>query len=264
MKDQPQGIFRRHDNCDCTVIYDGQVLRGQVGNNGRRSKKWVEVPKDAGAAEPVRLNKEQAKKLEQEKLKINKSSIDNSEKSGIINEKANRPITKITDKAIESVPLVKIPEYSLDESVKIQKEHKALLKYSKDNNNNGECAFVLSNGLNNKKEFVGTDDMLDFGSNGLVGSNLFIMHNHPRNSSFSDRDVIILLDNANVKALSIVKNNGKVEVLVKNNDFSLQKAKTELSRCYKKYVKKYTNEEINKAIHSFIKSGKGGVSWITE
>lgn len=60
MKDQPQGIFRRHDNCDCTVIYDGQVLRGQVGNNGRRSKKWVEVPKDAGAAEPVRLNKEQA------------------------------------------------------------------------------------------------------------------------------------------------------------------------------------------------------------
>lgn len=84
MKDQPQGIFRRHDNCDCTVIYDGQVLRGQVGNNGRRSKKWVEVPKDAGAAEPVRLNKEQAQKLEQEKLKINKSSIDNLDESGII------------------------------------------------------------------------------------------------------------------------------------------------------------------------------------
>ena len=68
MKDQPQGIFRRHDNCDCTVIYDGQVLRGQVGNNGRRSKKWVEVPKDAGAVEPVRLNREQAQKLEQDKL----------------------------------------------------------------------------------------------------------------------------------------------------------------------------------------------------
>ena len=68
MKDQPQGIFRRHDNCDCTVIYDGQVLRGQAGNNGKRSKKWGEVPKDAGAAEPVRLNKEQAKKLEQGKL----------------------------------------------------------------------------------------------------------------------------------------------------------------------------------------------------
>lgn len=68
MKDQPQGIFRRHDNCDYTIIYDGQVLRGQVGDNGRHSKKWVEVPKDAGAAEPVRLHKEQAKIKEQNKI----------------------------------------------------------------------------------------------------------------------------------------------------------------------------------------------------
>lgn len=87
MKDQPQGIFRRHDNCDCTIIYDGQVLRGQAGDNGRRSKKWAEVPKDAGAAEPVRLNKEQAQKLEQGKLKTYKQSIDNSNKSVIIKEK---------------------------------------------------------------------------------------------------------------------------------------------------------------------------------
>lgn len=68
MKDQPQGIFRRHDNCDCTVIYDGQVLRGQAGDNGKRSKKWVEVPKDAGAAAAPRLSQEQARNIEQEKL----------------------------------------------------------------------------------------------------------------------------------------------------------------------------------------------------
>lgn len=68
MKDQPQGIFRRHDNCDCTVIYDGQVLRGQAGDNGKRSKKWVEVPKNAGAAAPTRLTQEQALKIENKKL----------------------------------------------------------------------------------------------------------------------------------------------------------------------------------------------------
>lgn len=68
MKDQPQGIFRRHDNCDCTVIYDGQVLRGQAGDNGKRSKKWVEVPKNAGAAVPTRLTQEQAKDLEKAKM----------------------------------------------------------------------------------------------------------------------------------------------------------------------------------------------------
>lgn len=70
MKDQPQGIFRRHDNCDCTVIYDGQVLRGQAGNNGKRSKKWVEVPKEAGAAAAPRLSQEQAKVLEHEHIRI--------------------------------------------------------------------------------------------------------------------------------------------------------------------------------------------------
>lgn len=77
MKDQPQGIFRRHDNCDCTVIYDGQVLRGQAGNNGKRSKKWVEVPKDAGAAAAPRLSQEQARKLNDDKVSEVKSKISN-------------------------------------------------------------------------------------------------------------------------------------------------------------------------------------------
>ncbi len=44
MSEQPEGLFRRHDNCDCVIVYDGQVLRGQKGENGRRNKKWVEEP----------------------------------------------------------------------------------------------------------------------------------------------------------------------------------------------------------------------------
>jgi len=41
---QPDDIFRRHDNCDCTIIYDGQVLRGKQNADGSRSKTWEEVP----------------------------------------------------------------------------------------------------------------------------------------------------------------------------------------------------------------------------
>lgn len=48
--DQPEGIFRRHDNCDCTIIYDGQVLRGKQNTNGSRSKTWEELP-NANAAD---------------------------------------------------------------------------------------------------------------------------------------------------------------------------------------------------------------------
>ena len=41
--DQPKDVFRRHDNCKCTIIYDTQVLRGHQNEDGGRSKKWEEV-----------------------------------------------------------------------------------------------------------------------------------------------------------------------------------------------------------------------------
>ncbi len=65
MGEEPEGIFRRHDNCDCTVIYDSQVLRGAVGKNGKRTKTWTEVePKKVRGLEPMRLTKEQAAEIE--------------------------------------------------------------------------------------------------------------------------------------------------------------------------------------------------------
>lgn len=41
--EQPDGIFRRHDNCDCVIIYDTQVLRGKKNEEGKRTKTWDEV-----------------------------------------------------------------------------------------------------------------------------------------------------------------------------------------------------------------------------
>lgn len=84
MKEQPQGIFRRHDNCDCTIIYDGQVLRGQTGSEGKRGKKWVEVPNKAGSADAVRFTQVQAKALNDKKVEINLPTIDNYVKGGIL------------------------------------------------------------------------------------------------------------------------------------------------------------------------------------
>lgn len=40
--EQPKDIFRRHDNCGCTIIYDNQVLRGRETSSGR-SRAWEEV-----------------------------------------------------------------------------------------------------------------------------------------------------------------------------------------------------------------------------
>ncbi len=47
------------------------------------------------------------------------------------------------------------------------------------------------------------------------GNKMFVMHNHPRNSSFSIDDLTFLFGNKDIKTMSIVKNNGEIEILTK-------------------------------------------------
>ena len=127
--------------------------------------------------------------------------VDKSVKSDImISEQSKKPITVITDKAIENVPQVKIDGYTGEQCELIQQNHKDLLKYSRDNNDSKEVAFVMDSSLSSRKEFLGSDDKLDFG-NELYGKDLFVMHNHPRNSSFSDRDIRFIIGNDNIRTL---------------------------------------------------------------
>ena len=188
-------------------------------------------------------------------------NVDNSGESDIIEESNKKAITPITDTSIERVPNVKISGYTDERCSIIQQQHKELLRYSRDNNEGKEVAFVFDSELNNRKEFKGSDDKLDFGS-ALYGKELFVMHNHPRNSSYSDRDIQFIIGNDNVKTLSIIKNNGNIETLTKSDIYDKGRALVELKRCYKKYVKHGTDEEINKAVNSFLKNNKGLFEWI--
>lgn len=68
--EQPEDIFRRHDNCDCVIIYDTQVLRGKKTDSGR-SKTWAEVdPKEVAAQgfQPRVLTQQQAAQLQENAL----------------------------------------------------------------------------------------------------------------------------------------------------------------------------------------------------
>ena len=61
--EEPDDIYRRHDNCDCTVTFENGRKRQDVW-----SKREWEVPgKDAGAGDNVVLSKEQAESLQAEK-----------------------------------------------------------------------------------------------------------------------------------------------------------------------------------------------------
>lgn len=188
-------------------------------------------------------------------------NVDNSGESGIIEESNKKAITPITDTSIERVPNVKISGYTDEQCSIIQQQHKELLRYSRDSNESKEVAFVFDSELNNRKEFKGSDDKLDFGST-LYGKELFVMHNHPRNSSYSDRDIQFIIGNDNIKTLSVIKNSGNIETLTKSDIYDKGRALVELKRCYKKYVKNGTDEEINKAVNSFLKNNKGLFEWI--
>lgn len=187
--------------------------------------------------------------------------IANSSKGDILKEESKKSITPITDKAIERVPKVDIAGYSEEQRVEIQKQHKELLKFSKEQNDNKEVAFVFRDGLVDYKPFTGSDEKIDFGTYlETKGKNLTILHNHPRNSSYSMNDLDVFA-NKNVRTITIVKNNGTVEYLTKTDDFDNNRFALECNRLYKKIVVKETDEEKDRFVKTLLNKSKAGVIW---
>lgn len=188
--------------------------------------------------------------------------IAKSSKGDILKEESKKSITPITDKAIERVPKVDIDGYSEEQRVEIQKQHKELLKFSKEHNQNKEVAFVFREDLTDKTPLLGVDDHLDFGTSlSGKGNNLMILHNHPRNSSFSDVDISLFKNLKSLKTLTIVKNNGDVEFITKGDNFNDEVFKLEYNRLKKKMVKNNTDAEYDKFISKLLNKTKSGVIW---
>lgn len=199
--------------------------------------------------------------------KVNKAESNSSEnvaksgESGIIKEKSKKPITPITDKAISRIPKVDIEGYTEEQCLKIQKRHKELLKFSKEQNDNKEVAFMLKNDVSKMitEPIKGTDEKIDFGS-ALQGKDLFVMHNHPRNSSYSLNDIIEFIKNDSIKTFTIVKNDGNIEVLTKLKGYDRLSLLTELQRMGKKRIKTGSDSEYRKVIDKFLsKHQEGGL-----
>jgi len=193
--------------------------------------------------------------------KITAESVAKSGKSGIIKEKSKKPITPITDKAISRIPKVDIEGYTEEQCLEIQKQHKELLKFSKEQNENKEVAFVLKNDVSKMitEPIKGTDEKIDFGS-ALQGKDLFVMHNHPRNSSYSLNDIIEFIKNDSIKTFTIVKNDGNIEVLTKLKGYDRLSLLTKLQRMGKKRIKTGSDSEYRKVIDKFLsKHQEGGL-----
>lgn len=183
------------------------------------------------------------------------SPLTESSSGAKIEEAKRKEIIPISERAISDVPEVKISGYTDEQCKTIQEQHKELLRYARDNNDSGEVAFVFRDGLTDRKIVVGTDAEIDLGrSTEGNGFNQFIMHNHPRGSSFSLLDVTEFLGNRGIKTISIVKNNGNVELLTKLGNIDPKESGLILSRLLKKH-------DTDKAIEKFLEKEEG-IEWV--
>ncbi len=89
--EEPHDVYRRHDNCGCSVIYENGRQRQDVW-----SKRTWEKPKvGAGASPPTKFTPEQARALERERI----SRYVQSENSKV---KSENPITIVENAKINS------------------------------------------------------------------------------------------------------------------------------------------------------------------
>lgn len=105
--DVPDDIYRRHDNCTCTVTYENGRQRQDVWSKKTWSadEQTLERRRELSKQKPTVLTKEQASKKEIEVAQRAKAAVDNSKESGII---------KIGMQYFAKIPEEKFTNYALD------------------------------------------------------------------------------------------------------------------------------------------------------
>lgn len=145
---------------------------------------------------------------------------------------------------------------------KMQLVHKKLLEIAKNENNSIEVAMMFGSDMSD----IGIKPISDISNVDLNVPGrtkaVYVLHNHPNNASFSDKDFSWLMRNDNVKYFSIVKNNGNVEIIHIPDEFDKRVFETEYKRLVKKYEKdiaKDVQDGYNKVVEKLLTKSKCGI-----
>lgn len=179
-----------------------------------------------------------------------------------LHENKKGPITVITESAINRVPLMKLTRLTEKEAKKLQAIHKQLLEESRVHNQSNEVGYKMTPDFKPKEIKYGSDDKLIF-SSVSISPKTYVAHNHPRNNSYSINDLLFFHENEDVQLLTIVKNNGNIELLDKAN-FDKGKFKTLVQRNIKKYTSNKGEIDYDKVVSQTLKeaSKKGLIEWM--
>ena len=173
-----------------------------------------------------------------------------------VSDRGKGPITQITDSAIDSVPCVSVPGFTDEQNLQFQNLHKELLRTARKDNSCFETAFIVSNDLERKKVVFGTETEI-FIPPLSTGLNSWILHNHPRNSSFSTED-LAALTMPGYSGITIAKNNGGIEMLTKSTGCDTIKMQNDIRRISKK-SQEVKDSDVLKMITKW--QEKGWIEW---
>lgn len=130
---------------------------------------------------------------------------------------------KITQKMIDRLRVFAFPGFSKQENITMRELHKQLLSYAMKQNNHKEVAFILSADLKNLRTVKGEENSIDISASvdSLLREheNIQILHNHPSGTTFSLRDINLLLEYENIQGISLITNSGHVETLQKTTNY---------------------------------------------
>lgn len=154
----------------------------------------------------------------------------------------NKPI-KITDIAISKVRKTEIFGFNDAENQYIQQQHKRLLQISKDSNNSEEAAIVIDIIQWHEELVIGSGNKVNMENNSKAcqiiiaypKNTILVMHNHPSTSTFSGEDFKMFCDHEPIYVMTVVGNDGSVQVMVKDINFDGQAVKTKYYRLAEKY-----------------------------
>jgi hypothetical protein len=131
---------------------------------------------------------------------------------------------------IDNLPFVMVNGLSDDENRYVNEWIKYALQYAKDYNNSDEVGVILNMSnwedydmvLGNEYHVVfNTDKMREWFDKG--NNNLILIHNHPSNHIFSDKDIFNFCKTVAVNTIIVIGNKGTVYLLQKLNGFDKYK-----------------------------------------
>lgn len=175
----------------------------------------------------------------------------------IFQEQVRKTKLLITEDCISRISTPRLNSFDYEECKKIEALHKNLLETSMTKNDSNEVGYLVNLNDWSYEISLGGEKGITIRNNPeamklLVTAparSLLFLHNHPRNSFFSERDLNSFLTADAILMATVVCNNGRTYYLLKNVDYNTAEA-------LKYYDDLFEDERVKHTVKEFLRSCK--------